>query len=88
MERKKVYELISKERNYQDSLTTTVFRHDKVDQSVPAELAMMKVYLDRAFQGFANHYGDQWALDEIRKVVALGVRCMETNGCPRRGQVK
>jgi len=84
MTRKKVYEIIDEERNYQESLSKSTFRHDDVDQSVPAELVMMRVYLDKAFNAFTANYGDQFALNEIRKVTALGVRCLERHGCPRR----
>lgn len=74
MKRKEVYELIDKERGYQDS------RHPK-DEPISAELILMNTYLGQAL--------DAWAFKEdsrhlIRKVVALGVRCLENHGCPER----
>ena len=84
MKRKEVYEIIDKERDYQERLSVSTFRHDDVDQSVPAELVMMKVYLDKAFNAYTANYGDQFALADVRKVTALGIRCLERHGCPRR----
>ena len=74
MKREKVYELINKERDYQDS------RHNKTEV-IPAELVMMHIYLEQAL--------DAWTYKEdaghqIRKVVALGIRCLENHGCPER----
>lgn len=83
MDRKKVYEAIDKERNYQDILVTG-FRHNKADKAVPAELVLMQVYLNKAANDFVDYKGDEKALHQIRKVVALGVRCLENHGCPRR----
>jgi len=74
MKREEVYELINKERDYQDR------RHPK-DASIPAELVMMQIYLTFALNDWA------WKEDarhQIRKVVALGIRCLENHGCPER----
>lgn len=72
MTRKEVYEAINKERDYQDS------RHPK-DEPISAELVIMHIYLEQAL--------DAWTYKEdarhlIRKVVALGIRCLENHGCP------
>lgn len=85
MNRKLVYEAIDKERDYQDDLTRTKFRHDKVDRGVAAELIIMQMYLNKAGNDFVDYFGDVPALHQIRKVVALGIRCLENNGCPKRG---
>ena len=84
MKRQDVYERINEERNFQESLAKTIFRHNAADKSVPAEIMMMQVYLNKAIHSFTNNYGDQPALHQIRKVVALGVRCLENHGCPKR----
>lgn len=88
MERKKVYEIIDEERDYQEKLTKKTFRHNKSDKSVPAEIVMMQTYLNHAIHEYTDHYGDMFALDQIRKVVAIGVRCIENHSCPRRGDDK
>jgi hypothetical protein len=84
MNRRDVYEQIDKERDYQESLTTTVFRHNEADRSVPAEIVMMTTYLNHAVHEFTDYCGDEKALHQIRKIVALGVRCLENHGCPER----
>jgi len=74
MTRKEVYELIDKERDYQDG------RHEK-NESIPAELVIMHIYLEQALDAWT--YKDD-ARCQIRKVVALGIRCLENHGCPDR----
>lgn len=81
MERKKVYEMIDKERDYQDSLCDKgTFRHSESDKSVPAELTMIKVYTDKALEDWTNNRGDIPALHQVRKIAALTVRCLENHG--------
>lgn len=84
MTRKEVYEKINKERDYQESLTKKKFRHNKADRSVPAEIVMMQTYMNHAIHEFTDYGGDEHALHQIRKVVALGIRCLEHHGCPQR----
>ena len=87
MKRTDVYEQIDKERDFQDSLTKTAFRHNVADRSVPAEIVMIQTYLNHAIREFTDYYGDEKALHQIRKLVALGVRCLENHGCPRREKI-
>ena len=74
MERQKVYEQIDKERDHQDR------KHNPTEE-IPAEMVLMKVYLDKAQFNWAYK---ESPLTQIRKVVALGIRCLETHGCPER----
>ena len=86
MERKEVYDRIDTERQYQDLRWTP--RREKngtPDEEKPiAEwINYMEFHLAKAKEAvyFLN---DKEALAEVRKVTALGVRCMELHGCPER----
>lgn len=74
MERQKVYKQIDKERDHQD-------RKHNLSEMISAELVLMEVYLEKARFDWA-YKGDP--LHQVRKIVALGVRCLETHGCPER----
>lgn len=47
-------------------------------------LTMLDTYLRRAQDGWTAVAGDQLALDEVRKVAAIAIRCMLDNGVVRR----
>jgi hypothetical protein len=86
MERQEVYERLDTERQYQDMRWTP--RREKNgtpdEEKPPAEwINYMEFHLAKAKEAvyFLN---DNEALAEIRKVTALGVRCMELHGCPER----
>lgn len=79
MNRGKVFGIINGERNYQDAQLEKG-RFQKQIHTVGEELILMKVYLDKAIAKYANNFGDAPALHGIRKVVALGIRCMENHG--------
>jgi hypothetical protein len=88
---KQVMDKIKTEREYQDSCVSKYFayhgKRDAIDFSrpVPAEILMMRHYLDEAAGQWTHQSGDDPALDKIRKVVAMGIRCLEYHGCPDRG---
>jgi len=79
MKKGKVFAIVMEEREYQDAQQEGG-RFQVAVHSVGAELTLMKVYMDKALAAFANNFGDAPALHAIRKVVALGVRCMENHG--------
>jgi len=79
MKRGKVFGVITGERMYQDAQQLGG-RFEKKTHSVGEELLLMKRYLDKAMIKYADNFGDAPALHGIRKVVALGVRCMENHG--------
>lgn len=85
--RKEVYEAIDTERNYQDSLRKdgTFEVHDLTSGQ---EILMIEEYALRARQAWTNNSGvnPTDALDVIRKIAALCVRCMENNGVVQRGE--
>lgn len=82
MERAKVYFTISEERRFQDKKWGTVREHP---HEVGGWLTIMRKLLNDADQAWSSKDGDYGALDEIRKVVAVGVACMEQHDAvPRR----
>lgn len=77
MSRIKVYETIDKEREYQG------LKEGDNEHSVGDWLNFMDTYLHDAKRAFTTG-GETGALDELRKVTALGVACMEQHGAPQR----
>jgi hypothetical protein len=73
IKREHVYLIIESERKYQDENwpgTANVGEH----------LVLMQTYLNEAMQKWTHTKGDETALQEIRKVAALAIRCMEQHG--------
>lgn len=81
MESVNVYEAIESERRYQDRKWGTVEQHP---HEVGAWLTLMRKHLSDAESAWASSDGDYGALNEIRKVLAIGVACAEQHGLPRR----
>ena len=77
--RQDVYRNIDIERSYQDSIWGTL---DEVN-SVGDFLCYMKRFLDKAMQE-NNPEHPFHSLDNIRKITALGVACMEAHGVVAR----
>lgn len=82
MEREKIYEIIDGERDYQD------FKwggkpHDE-QHNVHAFIIFMDHYLTKAKERITKEYNNMGALEELRKVVALGVACFEISTLPER----
>lgn len=73
-QREKVYSAISDERAYQDRKWGTVEEHQ---HEVGSWLTIMRTLLTDAERAYMSQNGDIGALDEVRKVVAVGVACME-----------
>ena len=73
MKQEAVFQLISEEQVYQNTLGDD--RTDGHQHSVGEELVLLDVYLRRAFDAWTDHNGDQYALDEVRKIAAIAVRC-------------
>lgn len=84
LSRKDVFSIVDEERIFQDKMRPST--HHEGNASVPAHLLLMQEYLQRAITSWTNYRGMAVveALDEIRKVAALAVRCMEQNGAVRR----
>ncbi len=69
------------ERSYQDQKWGTIQERQK---QVGSYLTLMRVHLAEAEAAWATSSGDESALDEMRKVVAIGVACFEQHGVPSR----
>lgn len=85
--RDNVYALIDQERSYQEKWDKTEHQgrvKDK-DKEVEAWLMAMDVYLKNACR-YSLELDKTAALDNLRKVVALGVACMEFHGGPPRNE--
>jgi len=86
MERTEVYKRLDTERQYQDLRWSP--RREKngtPDEEKPiAEwINYMEYHLAKAKEK-VYFLEDEAALAEVRKVTALGVKCMELHGCPER----
>ena len=79
MNRQDVYKVIDDERAYQIEKWG-----DDSDKSIKDFLFYMNDYMNRANES-ARQYGDLDTLDELRKVVALGIACFEVHGMIERG---
>ena len=72
-----VFSVIHDERVFQDRKWGTIQEHG---HEVGAYLLLIQKLLDDAKVAWATRRGDTGALDELRKVVAVGVACMEEHG--------
>ena len=80
-DRKEVYAVIDRERDYQDSL----WPHDGLPSSIGEAVLMLEEYASLARKSWTNETAPEvGTLDIIRKIAAIGVRCMEDHGAPER----
>ena len=80
-----VYAVIDGEREYQDAQKGNAKRHEGQPPMTPGEhLLCMEKCLADARDAWYKPDGGTNCLPYIRKVVALGVQCMERYGAPRR----
>lgn len=83
--RELVYSVIDRERDYQDSLAST--SETGGYHTVTEFLLYMDDYTQQAKRIAATTWGPDATvktLDVIRKIIALGVACMEQNGVVER----
>lgn len=82
MKREDIYAIIDQERAYQDLKWGSP---QECPHEVGAWLLIMEQLLADARRAWTEPRGDVEALEELRKVVATGVACMEQHGAePRR----
>lgn len=81
MNRKNVFDAIDSERDYQDRKWGTLAEHP---HEVGGYLTLMDVHLQRAKAAWAGASNDLGALEELRKVLSIGVACAEQHGIPSR----
>lgn len=87
MERNKVYEAVDSERAYQNRKWGTIDQHP---HEVGGWLLLMENALRQAKEAWAGAPNDHAALEEVRKVIGLGVACAEQHGLRPRwhGELK
>lgn len=78
---KEVLSAIHDERVFQNRKWGTIAEHP---HEVGGYLTLMRKLLSDAEQTWSTQRGDIGALDEIRKVVAVGIACMEQHGAVPR----
>ena len=84
MDRANVYKLIDEERDYQNNLPPS--RTDGSHKTVGDYLTMINYYLKRAVDDWASNPGTLKAMDEVRKIAGIAVRCIEEHATPARGE--
>lgn len=83
---RQVYREIKRERKYQ-KLRWGVPDVDglrEIQKDPEHYLLYMQCFLSKAIERISTENGSDGALEEIRKVTALGFACLEQNGCPSR----
>lgn len=77
-----VLDSVHAERVFQNRKWGTIHQHP---HEVGGYLTLMRKLLTEAEFAWSSQRGDEGALDEVRKVVAVGVACMEQHGAvPRK----
>jgi len=82
MDSKDIYKVLDGERRYQD--TKGELLGWSATHSVGDFIVFMQGYLNDAIKKGSHEAGWQGSLEELRKVVALGVACFEQHGVPER----
>ncbi len=81
MKRSIIYKVVDSERDHQDRKWGTVEQHP---HEVGAWLLLMENALRQAKEAWSSEANDNAALEEVRKVIGLGVACGEQHGLRRR----
>ena len=81
--RSTVYEAIDTERAFQDRKWGTIEQHP---HEVGGWLTLMRKLLNDAEIAWSTNATDYTALEEIRKVIAVGVACCEQHGIQTRSK--
>ena len=76
---KNVLDAVHAERVYQNRKWGTIFEHP---HEVGGYLTLIRKLLGDAEAAWSTQRGDIGALDEIRKIVAVGIACMEQHAPP------
>lgn len=80
--RSAAFAAIDSERDYQDALTPE--RTSGEDHTVGDYITMLQQYQNEAVQAWTKNAGDDAALEIVRKIAGIAVRCMEEHGAPLR----
>ena len=82
--RTEVYRVIDTERDHQESLPSNRSEDPKRTRMVAEYLTMLDYYVSHAQETWTMRSGNELVLDDMRKIAALAVRCMEEWGAPER----
>lgn len=88
--RLEVFEAINSERVYQKKRwglryeTSEGDEFRELDKTVGEFLVYMQDYLTEAFHDASRNDGEEKTLESLRKVVTLGVACLEQHGVKKR----
>ena len=85
MNRDDVYDAIDSERDFQDNFIAQKGLNQF--KSVGEFLTLTRVYSNKADNAWTYNGGDDGALEEIRKIAAICVACMENHGAKRRNSI-
>lgn len=78
LERKDIFEMICKERDYQDQKWGSI---EQKNQSVAGFLLVLESELNEAKQGWMkNRQGRESSLGEIMQIAAVALACLEQHG--------
>lgn len=83
--RSQVYEAINTERDYQDSFVLPERQYYET-HTLGEFILMLNQYAKQAMQKWTHHADVEppESLEEVRKIAAIAVRCMEQHGAPHR----
>lgn len=81
MERSEVYKVIDTERDYQEQRW---IESEIQDHEIASFILYMEHHLYEARKTASTQSPETEALQHLRKVVALGVKCFEVHGVPER----
>jgi hypothetical protein len=87
MDRKTVYDIIDSERDYQDfrwGYTLSMDRPGKGERSIDEFTNYIKAYTDELFHFSITESSTEQMMDNMRKIAALAVACMEQHGATWR----
>ncbi len=82
MNRDDVYDAIDSERDFQDNFIAQKGLNQF--KSVGEFLTLIRVYSNKADNAWTYNGGDSSSLEEIRKIAAICVACMENHGVKKR----
>ncbi len=81
--RKEVFNLITEERSRAQAIVRDLGYSEH--HTIGEHLVLIETYLRQTFDSYTHHTGNDEALRELVKTVALGVRCLEQHGDVLKG---
>ena len=78
-----VIDALNEELRYQNLMAGSP-RANEEDNGLAGQIVTMATYLRKVEDSWTMNNGCSASLDNLRKVVATGIRALERFGCPRR----